>query len=307
MKSVVPPEVLAHARAQYGLVTLAQLDAAGVGRRRRSDLRSAHFLESVHRGVYRLGSHDVGFEQSCLAACLALPDAVVSGPSAGRLMGLRRMPTGLVHVMARTARTQLADVVMHRTTMLGHIDWMRRDDGIRLLRPVRLAADLARFLDDHDLESVIEQMIDRGLVSVPALHACGRRLAACGRDGHRRFARVLDARPTWNKPKDSNLEVRLFRALASRGVVLETQVRIDLGGGHWLHLDGADRSRRFGIEVDHVTWHGGRLATQRDKWRDRQLMRIGWLVARVTDEDVDQRLATTVNELCEIYRLRPAA
>ena len=79
---------------------------------------------------------------------------------------------------------------------------------------------------------------------------------------------------------------------------------IDLGGGRWLHLDGADRERRFGVEVDHVTWHGGRLATQQDKWRDRQVMRLGWVVARVTDEDIEQRLNATVAELCEIHRLR---
>jgi hypothetical protein len=307
MSPPVPPEVLTHSRSQYGLVTLTQLSGSGVTHRRRTELLGCGFLVQAHRGVYRLGTHDVGFEQSCLAACLALPTVVVSGPSAGRLLGLRRMPTGPVHVMARSRNTELNDVVFHRTTTLGPADWTTRDDGIRLLRPVRLAADLARFLDDHDLESVLEQLIDRGLASVPAMHACGRRLAGSGRDGIRRFGRVLSSRPAWNKPKDSDLEVRLFRELAANGVVLETQVRIDLGGGRWLNLDGADRARRFGVEVDHVSWHGGRLAAQRDKWRDRQLMRIDWLVARVTDEDIERRLQSTVGELCEIHRLRAAA
>jgi very-short-patch-repair endonuclease len=308
MSPPVPSDILTQARAQYGLVTLGQLNRARVSHRRRTELLSCRFLEPVHRGVYRLGSHDVGFEQSCLAACLALPDAVVSGPSAGRLLGLRRMPTGPVHVLTKAKPIELTDVIVHRTTTLGPADWMaREDDGIRMLRPVRLAVDLARFLDDHDLESVIEQLIDRGLASIPALHACGRRLAGSGRDGIRRFGRVVNRRPVWNKPKDSDLEVRLFRALAANGVVLETQVRIDLGGGHWLHLDGADRERRFGVEVDHVTWHGGRLATQQDKWRDRQAMRLGWLVARVTDEDIEQRLNATVAEICEIHRLRAVA
>jgi very-short-patch-repair endonuclease len=307
MKPPVPSEVLTHARLQRGLVSRDQLDAAGVTRRRRTELIGSRFLEPLHRGVYRLGSHDVGFEQSCLAACLALPDAVVSGPSAGRLLGLRRMPTGPVHVMTTARPTELKGVVVHRTTTLRPADWMTRDDGIRTLRPVRLAADLARLLDDHDLESVLEQLIDRGLASVPALHACGRRLSGSGRDGIRRFGRVLNDRPAWNRPKDSDLEVRLFRALAANGVVLEAQVRIDLGDGHWVHLDGADRARRFGVEVDHVTWHGGRLATQHDKWRDRQVMRLGWLVARVTDDDIVRRLNSTVEDLCEIYRLRAAA
>jgi very-short-patch-repair endonuclease len=214
------------------------------------------------------------------------------------------MPTGPVHVLTKVRPTELNDVVVHRTTTLGTTDWVQRDDGTRVLRPVRLAADLARFLDDHDLESVIEQLVDRGLASIPTLHACGRRLAGSGRDGIRRFGRVLNGRPAWNKPKDSDLEVRLFRALAAKGVALETQVRVDLGDGQWLHLDGADRARRFGVEVDHVTWHGGRLATQHDKWRDRQVMRIGWIVARVTDDDIARRLSSTVDELCEIHRLR---
>ncbi len=64
---------------------------------------------------------------------------------------------------------------------------------------------------------------------------------------------------------------------------------------------------RFGVEVDHVTWHGGRLAAQRDKWRDRQLMRIDWVVVRVTDEDLEQRFNSTVADLVEIHRRRRAA
>ena len=307
MHSPLPAEALAQARRQHGLLTRAQLDEAGLNTRHRTYLFEGRFLVPVHRGVYRLGSHDVGFEQLCLGACLASSAVVVSGPSAGSLHKLRNMPTGSVHLMSSTRSVRLSGVVVHLTTVLGKADWTSRKDGIRLLRPVRLAADLARFLDDHDFESVIEQMLDRGLVSVPALYACGRRLAGRGRDGSRRFARVLDSRPAWNKPKDSDLEVRLFRALADHGVVLEPQVSIDLGGGRSLHLDGADRGRRFGVEVDHVTWHGGRLAAQRDKWRDRQLMRIDWVVVRVTDEDLQLRFASTVADLVEIYRLRQAA
>lgn len=307
MTTPVPSAVLAHARGQHGLVTLDQLNRARVSRRRRTQLLSGQFLVPVHHGVFRLGSHDVTFEQACLAACLALPDFVVSGTAAGRLLGLRRMPTGPVHVLGRRKGAALRDVVVHCTTVLPSGDWTTRDDGIRLLRPVRLAADLARFLDDHDLESVVEQLIDRGLVSIPALHACGRRLAGCGRDGIRRFARVVDARPAWNRPQDSDLEVRLFRALTAHGVVLEPQVRIDLGGGTRLYLDFADPTARFGVEVDHVTWHGGRLAAQRDKWRDRQLMRIDWVVVRVTDEDLEQRFNATVADLVEIHRRRRAA
>jgi hypothetical protein len=36
-------------------------------------------------------------------------------------------------------------------------------------------------------------------------------------------------------------------------------------------------------------------------------MRIDWVVARVTDEDLQQRFTSTVAELVEIHRLRRAA
>ena len=78
--------------------------------------------------------------------------------------------------------------------------------------------------------------------------------------------------------------------------MLEPQVRVDLGGGIRLVLDFADPTVRFGVEVDHVTWHGGRVAAQRDKWRDRQLMRIDWVVVRVTDEDLGHQFNSTVAE-----------
>ena len=64
---------------------------------------------------------------------------------------------------------------------------------------------------------------------------------------------------------------------------------------------------RLGIEVDHVTWHGGRLDVERDKRRDRDLARLGWQVVRVTDGDVEHRLAATVDDLIAIARRRRAA
>jgi very-short-patch-repair endonuclease len=68
-------------------------------------------------------------------------------------------------------------------------------------------------------------------------------------------------------------------------------------------LDLADASLRLGVEVDHVTWHGGRLDAQRDKRRDRQLARLGWTVVRVTDDDVTRRLDEAVQHIIDIAAL----
>ena len=294
----LPRQLLADARLRHGLLTAPDLVAFGIVGRWRSSVLDSGLLVPVHRGVYRIASHADSFEQRCLAACLAAPDAALSGPTAGRLWGLRKVFTDDVHLIAgRTV--QLEGVASHRTDLLGSHDVTERD-GLRRLRPVRLFCDLAWHLDDAGLESVFEQMLDRRMLSVPAARAAARRFAARGRPGSVRLGRVIDSRSAWLKPVDSDLELRLWRALRTQGLVLERQHPVLLDSGVTVHLDLADPLVRFGVEVDHATWHGGRLDTQRDKRRDRELTRLGWTVSRVSDEDVDHRLDETVSQLIDI-------
>lgn len=296
-------ELLAIATDSFGLVTVEQLTRHGlVGRSRESALESG-YLTPLHRGVYKVAGHPDSFEQRCQAALLAAPHAVLSGPTAGRLWGLRKVFTEEVHVLARTA-IHLAGVTAHRTVLLGPADTTVRD-RLKLLTPPRLLCDLASFLDDQALESVLEQMIDRRLISAQGARAAVRRFVAPGRPGSLRLGRVIDSRATWLRPVDSDLELRLWRALSGRGLELERQVAVRLDDGSTACIDLADRLRRFGIEVDHVTWHGGRLDAQRDKQRDRRLRQVGWTVHRVTDDEVTGRLAETVDELLALSALIP--
>lgn len=306
--SHLPTAVLAGGRTQHGLVTTNQLTDAGVSDYRRRQLVATRMLIEVHRNVYRFAAAPDTFEQRCLAACLAVPDLVISGTSAGRLWGLRRMATGPVHAMVKLRALELGEVIVHRTNRLDRaVDISVRADGIRVLSIPRLVFDLARFLDDDDLESVLEQVLDRRLIDVLALFAASRRLRHVGRNGSARFGRVLGRRPAWTKPAQSDYEIRLLRALRRRGVQLEPQHLVHLPDGSPVHLDGGDPSRRFGVEVDHITWHGGRLVSDYDKWRDRQLTRIGWTVPRIPDSAIDRDLDRTVDELAEIYFSRAVA
>jgi very-short-patch-repair endonuclease len=296
----IPRSVLDAARERHGLVVAADLRAARIVGRARSDALNSGLLVPVHRGVYRLGSHHVTFEMRCAAACLAAPDAAIAGPTAARLVGLRKVFTDNVHLIARRAIT-LDGIDAHRTDLLSSND-VTVIDGLRILRAGRLLCDLAAHLDDAALESVIEQALDRRMISLPTLRWHAARFIAPGRPGSVRLRRVLESRPVWLRPADSDLELRLWRALRGRGLDLERQVSVALDGGETVVIDLAVRSCRFGIEVDHVTWHGGRLDAQRDKRRDRMLLRVGWMIARVTDEDIEQRLDQTVDQLVAIAK-----
>lgn len=299
----LPRPLIALARGQHGLLTKDQL--AMISRRQRSLAIGSGQLTITHRYVYRLASHPETFEQRCLAACLAAPHAVLSGPTAGRLHNVRRVHTDDVHILARRA-IELTGVSAHRTTMLGPAD-VQMLGPLRVLRPARLACDLAAYVDDAVLESAIEQMLDRGQFTMSTLRSLARRFCTSGRNGSARLARVLDGRPNWRRPVDSDIELRLLRELASRGLDVVTQVPVPLDSGRTVHLDLAVPDVGLGIEVDHVTWHGGRLDAQRDKARDRELMRLGWTVVRATDEDIERRLTSVADDVIAIAeRLRVA-
>lgn len=302
-----PPALNLIIRRQHGVVATQQFDTHGITRQRRRTLIASGLFDTLHRGVYILASAPLTLEARCVAACLANPAIVICGTTAGQIMHLRNMVGDDIHAMALNACPQLQDVVTHRTYHLQPSDVVTRPDGIRVLRPRRLAFNLADYLDDLRFESALEQMLDRGEVTVPELFAASRSLSKRGRDGTARFARVLAKRPSLAKPKDSDHEVRLLRALAGRGVALIPQFELTLPDGTVIHLDGGDPTRRFGVEVDHVTWHGGRARSGYDKWRDRQTDRIGWLVSRVPDEDLDKRFHATISELVEIHHGRVAA
>jgi very-short-patch-repair endonuclease len=78
-----------------------------------------------------------------------------------------------------------------------------------------------------------------------------------------------------------------------------------LDGGLVIHVDLAIVAARVAVEIDHSFWHGSTLAVHRDKERDRLLSRRGWRPVRVTEMDIQDRLATVVDDIVAIAQLRP--
>ena len=72
---------------------------------------------------------------------------------------------------------------------------------------------------------------------------------------------------------------------------------IEIASGHVIHPDLGLPSDGFFVEVDHLTWHGGRRESAYDRWRDTQVRLAGACVERVSDVAIDERLAETVEDL----------
>lgn len=300
------PTLAAHIAGTHGIVTVEQLLADGIAIDGVRRLVSAGTLVACHERVYRVATSPDTFESRCTAACAADPALIVTAAAGARLWQFRHVwrPEYPIVLASHGAHPVGGPVVVRRTGVLDHTDWLLRPDGIRVATPPRTWFDCARDVDDERFERLTEWVLDKH-ATVPTLWAMRRRMAGRGRRGLARVNRVLSKRAAWQKPADSGLELRVVNALERGGIRdLVRQHAIKLPDGVTIHADAAIPRIRWALEVDHVTWHGGRLDAQRDKARDRQLRRLGWQVDRVTDVDVDEHFRATIDELVELIALR---
>lgn len=302
----ISPVLAAQVAATHGIVTTQQLADDGASTHQMRDLVSNAAIVRCHNGTYRVATAPDTFESKCAAACLADPSVVVTGPAAGYLWGFRHVRTPATPiVLVEHDRNPIASgVVIRRTNVLDDTHRVRRPDGIVVASPPRAWFDCGRDLEDAAFEALTEWVLDHHS-SMPTLWRTVREMATSGRPGSARVRRVLSQRPTWQRPAGSRLELRVLTALERAGLPrLVRQHALRLPNGVVVHPDGADPDIRWAVEVDHVTWHGGRLDAQRDKGRDRGLRRIGWQVERVTDQELRESFARVISELVELHVIR---
>lgn len=300
------PQLVERAAQRHGAITALELVEDGLSSNIIRRFVREGMLCRIHHGVYRSALSPLTFELRCAAACMADPGVIVTGPAAARLWQFRHVPT-VDHAVLTAAhdRTPLSNgVVIRRTNQLSAEDIVQRIDAIRVASPPRAWFDCARDLDDSAFEMLTEWVLDHH-ASIPTLWRTIRRLDQRGRPGLGRAKRVLSQRPMWQKPADSRLEMRFLTSLERAGLpTLVRQHPIVLLDGSVVHPDGAVPDVKWAVEVDHVTWHGGRFDTQYDKTRDRKLRRIGWQVERATDADLRADYSGTVAEIVDLFELR---
>ena len=299
-----------HAATHHGVFTLDQARALGATDDRISHARRAGELIHPRRGVVVLGGVAASYEQAVAIGCAAHPLAVASHRTVGRLIGLRRIgPAEDVEVTVQgRCGVRLPGLVVHHSKWLPRSHVVERADGIRHTTVARTVFDLASVLGDDALESVIEQVLDRRLATISTLAAMGRTLRERGRNGSARFGRVLASRPAWRRPANSDLEVRFDQALRRLGMAgAVRRPGIALADGSEIHPDLWWPDLRLAVEVDHVSWHGGRLDAQYDKKRDRRAARLGVQTVRVTDAEIAADIWAAANDVVAIAALRRAA
>ncbi|WP_431974429.1 endonuclease domain-containing protein [Micromonospora haikouensis] len=162
--------------------------------------------------------------------------------------------------------------------------------GIPVTSPARTCWDVARWLDVVEAVVVIDGLLARRIVDVPALREYA--LARAGCRGWRSLLRAVDlADAGAESPQESRTRVRLVLAGLPRP---RTQWVVSDGGRFVARLDLAWPEFRVAVEYD-GSWHDDPEQFHRDRRRLNRLLGGDWLVLHVTArrlrEDFDGFLA----------------
>jgi very-short-patch-repair endonuclease len=283
VRNADPDAVIAGiAERQHGVVSLAQLERAGIRRQGRSTRLQRGRLHRIHRGVFAVGHRGLSREGHWMAAVLtAGPGAALSHASAGALWGMlgprardsSRVVELPIHVTVRGATESRRGIRVHRSRTLtpGQVTVCL---GIPVTNPSRTLADLRRTLPRSRFAEALRQAEFLGLPLDPALETDRTR---------------------------SELERRLL-ALCRRHRLPPPQVNVRVGS---FTVDFLWAERRLIVEVDGYRAHRTRSAFESDRARDVELQLLGYQVARFTWRQLTERPREVAGALRKLLARRP--
>src|SRR3954464_10382713 len=148
--------IAAVASRQHGLITVAQLARAGVGRSSVTHRLRTGRLHRRHRGVYSVGHARLSQEGEWMAAVLAAGEgAALSHLSAAKLWNAWRRVVRGVDVLA-SGRRRVKGVRVHICRRLDPRD-VTEHRGIPVTTVPRTLVDLSAVLSAHQLANVIHE------------------------------------------------------------------------------------------------------------------------------------------------------
>ena len=251
-----------------GLVTHRQLD----GPTWRRLFRDVH----VHRNV------PVTHELRAAAACLLLPDAVVTGRSAAVLWGVPLAATweDVELTLAPSAHAcRMPGLRVRRARLAAEHRWGR--SGIPVTTPEATAVRLAACLPGDDAVIAVDQMVATGIVDLLPIRAVAATARGAGSARARAVCELADGLA--GSPQETRLRLLIHRSHLPRPVA---QFRVvDSRGRVIARPDFAWPDRKIALEYDGL-WHAEPGQFAKDRGRLNRLREAGWTVIFVTAADM---------------------
>ncbi len=286
---------------QHGVVSRRQISRLGISRGRVEHLIRAGHLHRVFRGVYAVGHLAIGQRGRMRAATLACGEgSVVSHRSAAALLGLLDRAPVVIDVIGRGQRGRRIDgILAHRSPDLSPAE-TGSVDAIPCTNPARTLVDYGGMVGLWSLRSAFERAAAKKMLDLDAVEAI---LALRRRRGERTLRALIGewrpAPPLAGQSRlKSPLEAMVLPILGSRGIVAPgANVPVDLVDGR-IEVDFLWAEQRFVLEADSRDFHGTDAAFERDRWRDRELLRVGFSTLRVTRLQVESEAEQIADAIC---------
>jgi hypothetical protein len=277
------------ATRQHGVVSTRQLKAIGYGRNSASKANRVGRLRRLHRGVYAVGHEQLTWQGRCFAAVLACAPAVASHNCAGWLWGLTKRRPGTFHLSAPSDRRHKPGMVVHSACL----DERDLDvvEGIPVTAVPRTLLDLAALYSLSALERCMERAEELGQFDLSAIDDVLVRNR--GHSGAGRLHRAVDSHRPDPAFTRSNLE-RRFRALAKQAGLPAPAMNFNVAG---YELDAYWEAERFVVELDVFETHGSRVAFERDRRRQEELLLIGIEMIRITGPRLKREPKATITRV----------
>jgi very-short-patch-repair endonuclease len=278
------------ATRQHQVVARRQLKALGFSDRAIDHAQETGRLRRLFRGVYTVGQRNPGERGRLQAAVFACGDgAVISHRSAGALLGLLDKGPVVVDLIAPPSRGRAIDGIRFHRVRPPRRDEVGTVDGIPCTSPSRTFVDLAGTVGDRTLRSCFERAAQRQSLDVPAIEGSMDQ----GRRGMPSLRKLVDewrlAAPLTNKGRlKSPLEAKVLPLLLRRDTpppLLNAPVQIPNGR---IEVDFLWPHHRLVVEADSRAFHAAHIAFERDRWRDRELLRAGFTTLRVTHQEAER-------------------
>jgi very-short-patch-repair endonuclease len=173
---------------------------------------------------------------------------------------------------------QIDDLLPH------HITFVR---NLPMSTPARCVVELAATQPARSIGIVADDLVRARKTTYAQIARVFREVQRPGKPGMLKIAEVLDERADGFVPPASELERALFEALAAGGLPApQRQVPLPGRGRVRGIADGAYQDTKIVLEVDGRRWHARVEAARRDRERDVQVVRAGWVPMRFVYEQV---------------------
>lgn len=268
-------ELVRLARAQNGVVSDAQLQAAGLTREAiRGRVRRGRLVR-LFRGVYAVGDPVLMPLARPAATLLSLGAAsLLSHRSAAAIWGLAEADPAVIDATAVGANPGgRPGVRLHRIKQL-HPDDIRTRSNLRLTAPARTLIDFAAQADSSELQEAFGEARAKRLLTDPALAAALNRVPP-NHPGAAIVRPMLEHGGTYERSKAE----RILRRLCREAQLPQPLVNARL---HGFLVDFFWPEANLIVEVDGYATHGTRQAFEGDRRRDQVHVAAGYVVLRVT-------------------------